>query len=127
MFYASREFNADLEDVMSSFLVHIKKDGFVIIADVNVTNILKNALNFEFKDYHILEICKPAAAKEIIEQDDLNGLFVPCKMIIFQVGKVTSIRVLSVSQITDQVYPKASALIKKFEEELFGLIKSFTI
>ena len=127
MFYASREFNADLEDVMSSFLVHIKKDGFVIIADVNVTNILKNALNFEFKDYHILEICKPAAAKEIIEQDDLNGLFVPCKMIIFQVGKVTSIRVLSVSQITDQVYPNASALIKKFEEELFGLIKSFTI
>ena len=127
MFYASREFNADLEDVMSSFLVHIKKDGFVIIADVNVTNILKNALNFEFKDYHILEICKPAAAKEIIGQDDLNGLFVPCKMIIFQEGKVTRIRVLSVSQITDQVYPKASALIKKFEEELFGLIKSFTI
>ncbi len=127
MFYASREFNADLEDVMSSFLVHIKKDGFVIIADVNVTNILKNALNFEFKDYHILEICKPAAAKEIIEQDDLNGLFVPCKMIIFQVGKVTSIRVLSVSQITDQVYPNASALIKKFEKELFGSIESFTI
>ena len=127
MFYASREFNADLEDVMSSFLVHIKKDGFVIIADVNVKNILKNALNFEFKDYHILEICKPAAAKEIIEQDNLNGLFVPCKMIIFQEGKVTRIRVLSVSQITDQVYPKASALIKKFEEELFGLIKSFTI
>jgi uncharacterized protein (DUF302 family) len=127
MFYASREFNADLEDVMSSFLVHIKKDGFVIIADVNVTNILKNALNFEFKDYHILEICKPAAAKEIIEQDDLNGLFVPCKMIIFQVGKVTSIRVLSVSQITDQVYPNASALIKKFERELFGSIESFTI
>ncbi len=127
MFYASREFNADLEDVMSSFLVHIKKDGFVIIADVNVTNILKNALNFEFKDYHILEICKPAAAKEIIEQDDLNGLFVPCKMIIFQVGKVTSIRVLSVSQITNQVYPNASALIKKFEKELFGSIESFTI
>ena len=127
MFYASREFNADLEDVMSSFLVHIKKDGFVIIADVNVKNILKNALNFEFKDYHILEICKPAAAKEIIGQDDLNGLFVPCKMIIFQEGKVTRLRVLSVSQITDQVYPKASALIKKFEEELFGLIKSFTI
>ena len=127
MFYASREFNADLEDVMSSFLVHIKKDGFVIIADVNVTNILKNALNFEFKDYHILEICKPAAAKEIIEQDDLNGLFVPCKMIIFQVGEVTKIRVLSVSQITDQVYPKASALIKKFERELFGSIESFAI
>ena len=127
MFYSSREFNADLEDVMSSFLVHIKKDGFVIIADVNVTNILKNALNFEFKDYHILEICKPAAAKEIIEQDDLNGLFVPCKMIIFQVGKVTSIRVLSVSQITNQVYPNASALIKKFEKELFGSIESFTI
>ena len=127
MFYASREFNADLEDVMSSFLVHIKKDGFVRIADVNVKNILKNALNFEFKDYHILEICKPAAAKEIIGQDDLNGLFVPCKMIIFQEGRVTRIRVLSVSQITDQVYPKASALIKKFEEELFGLIKSFTI
>ncbi len=127
MFYASREFNADLEDVMSSFLVHIKKDGFVIIADVNVKNILKNALNFEFKDYHILEICKPGAAKEIIGQDDLNGLFVPCKMIIFQEGKVTRIRVLSVSQITDQVYPKASALIKKFEKELFGLIESFTI
>ncbi len=127
MFYASREFNADLEDVMSSFLVHIKKDGFVIIADVNVKNILKNALNFEFKDYHILEICKPAAAKEIIGQDDLNGLFVPCKMIIFQEGKVTRIRVLSVSQITDQVYPKASALIKKYEKELFGLIESFTI
>ncbi len=127
MFYAAREFNADLEDVMSSFLVHIKKDGFVIIADVNVKNILKNALNFEFKDYHILEICKPAAAKEIIEQDNLNGLFVPCKMIIFQEGKVTRIRVLSVSQITDQVYPKASALIKKYEKELFGLIESFTI
>ena len=127
MFYSAKEIESNIDDVMATLLVHLKKGGYVVIADINVKNILKNALNYDFKDYHILEICKPTAAKEIIGKDDLNGLFVPCKMIIYQEGKITKIRVLSVTQVTDYVYPEASNQIRKYEEEVFSLLDSFAI
>ncbi len=127
MFYSGREFQSDLEDVMSAFLMHIRREGYVVTADVNVKSILKNALNQDFKDYHILEICKPMAAREIIGSDDLNGLFVPCKMIVYQDGNTTKMRALRISKITEHFHNEATAIVSKYEKELFSLIDSFTM
>lgn len=127
MFYAAKEFDAELEDVMAALLQHLKGGGYVIVADINVKNILKNALNFDFKNYHILEVCNPSAAREIIGKDDLNGMFVPCKLLIFQEGEKTKIRLLKATKITDHLYPQASEVLKSYERELFSLVDGFSV
>ncbi len=127
MFYSEREFPLELDDVMFSLLNHIKKEGYVVVADINVRNILKNALNHDFKDYHILEVCKPTAAKEIIGKDDINGLFVPCKMIIYRDENVTKIKILKASEAAESLFPQATKVIEKYEKELFFLIETFSV
>jgi uncharacterized protein (DUF302 family) len=127
MFYAGKEFQSDLDDVLSGFLTHIRKSGYVVVADINVKEILKKALGEDFKDYHILEICKPVAAREIVGSDDLNGLFVPCKMIVYQDGNTTKIRVLRATEIIERLHSEATEIVGKYEKELFSLLDSFAM
>jgi uncharacterized protein (DUF302 family) len=127
MFYSEKDVPAKLEDVLFALLTHLKKAGYVVVADINVKNILKNALNYDFKDYHILEICNPIAAREIIGEDDLNGLFVPCKLTIYQEQEVTKIRMLRATLVTDTLLPKASVVIGKYERDLLSVLNSFSM
>ena len=125
MFHVEKEYQGKLDEISDKLLVHLRTEGYVVVADIDVKSILKRALNFGFKDYHIYEICKPEAAREIIGDDDLNGLFVPCKMIVYQDGPVTKLRLLKSSVIVNRFYSKAESLIRKYEDELVKVIESF--
>ncbi|MEM4950635.1 MAG: DUF302 domain-containing protein, partial [Thermoplasmatales archaeon] len=74
MLFVEREFDGNFSELMDSLLFHLKNNGYVAVADVDVKGILKKTMNFDFKEYHILEICKPQAAKDLIGGDDNNGL-----------------------------------------------------
>lgn len=126
MFYLEKEYNIPLEDVLEKFIFHIKSKGYVVLVDVDVKSILKRALNHEFKKYHILEICNPLAAKEIIGNDDLNGLFIPCKVVIYEDGGVTKLRLLRISEIAQSFHDNGKEIIEKYQNELEDSIQSFT-
>jgi uncharacterized protein (DUF302 family) len=125
MFHVEKEYEGKLEEVSDKLLMHLRAGGYVVVADIDVKSILKRALNFNFKDYHIYEICKPEAAREIIGDDDLNGLFVPCKMIVYEDGRVTKLRLLKSSVIVNHFYSKGESIIRKYEDELMKVIDSF--
>ncbi len=126
MLYVEREFNGHFEDIIEGLLFHLKNGGYVIVADVDVKGILKRALNFDFKNYHIFEICRPQAAKELIAGNVINGLFLPCKMVAYEDGEKTRIRLVRSSEIAKQFSVEGTSGIRKYEDELVSLFSSFS-
>ena len=127
MLFVEREFEGNFDDIIESLLFHLKDGGYVIVADVDVKSILRKALNFEFKRYHIYEICKPQAAKELIGEDDTNGLFLPCKMVAYEERGKTKVRLVLSSEIAKKFEVDGANSIKKFENELVGLLNTLVI
>ncbi|MGC8562202.1 MAG: DUF302 domain-containing protein [Thermoplasmata archaeon] len=126
MLFVEREFDGNFDEIIDSLLFHLKDGGYVIVADIDVKGILKKALNLEFKKYHIYEICKPQAAKELIGGDDINGLFLPCKMVAYEDSGKTRIRLVLSSEVAKKFEVAGGKSIKKFEDELVGLLNSFS-
>ncbi|MEM0141080.1 MAG: DUF302 domain-containing protein [Thermoplasmatales archaeon] len=126
MFFVEREFNGRLEELIDSLIFYLKNGGYVIVADIDIKGILKKALNFDFKQYHIFEICRPQAAKELVGGDDSNGLFLPCKMTVFESNGKIKVRILLSSMMAQEFHSEAVAGIKKYEDDLIRLFNSFT-
>ena len=127
MLFVEREFEGNFDDIIESLLFHLKDGGYVIVADVDVKSILRKALNFEFKRYHIYEICRPQAAKELIGEDDTNGLFLPCKMVAYEDRGKIKVRLVLSSEIAKKFEVAGANSIKKFENELVGLLDTLVI
>ncbi len=127
MLFVEREFGGNFDDTIESLLFHLKDGGYVIVADVDVKSILRKALNFEFKRYHIYEICKPQAAKELIGEDDTNGLFLPCKMVAYEDRGKTKVRLVLSSEVAGKFEVDGANSIRKFENELVSLLDSFSV
>lgn len=127
MLFVEREFGGNFDDTIESLLFHLKDGGYVIVCDVDVKGILKKALNFEFKKYHIYEICRPQAAKELIGEDDTNGLFLPCKMVVYEDRGKTKVRLVLSSEVAGKFEVTGRNSIRKFENELVSLLDSFSV
>ncbi|MEM0127656.1 MAG: DUF302 domain-containing protein [Thermoplasmatales archaeon] len=125
MLFAEREFSGDFAELMDSLLFHLKNSGYVAVADIDVKGILKRTMNLDFKEYHIFEICKPQAAKDLVGEDDNNGLFLPCKMVAFESEGKVRVRILLSSELTEKFNLGTPDRIKKYENELIGLFNSF--
>ena len=127
MLFVERGFEGNFDDTIESLLFHLKDGGYVIVCDVDVKGILKKALNFEFKKYHIYEICRPQAAKELIGEDDTNGLFLPCKMVVYEDRGKTKVRLVLSSEVAGKFEVTGRNSIRKFENELVSLLDSFSV
>ncbi|MEM1996132.1 MAG: DUF302 domain-containing protein [Thermoplasmatales archaeon] len=125
MLFVEREFDGNFSELMDSLLFHLKNNGYVAVADVDVKGILKKTMNFDFKEYHILEICKPQAAKDLIGGDDNNGLFLPCKMVAYESETKIKVRILLPSELTERFNLGTPDRIKKYENELIEIFNSF--
>lgn len=63
----------------------LKKEGFGIITEINITDTFKNKLAVEFRNYRILGACSPRHAYAAISSEDKIGLFLPCNVIVQEV------------------------------------------
>ena len=60
----------------------LKKEGFGILAEINVGETLKKKLDVDFKKYKILGACSPSHAYKALTAEDKIGVFLPCNVIV---------------------------------------------
>ncbi len=126
MLFVEREFPGNFEDTMVRLQSHFKNGGFVTVSDIDVSGMLKKTLNFDFKKYHILGICTPQGAQELIGGNDINGFFLPCKLVAFYDAGKTTVRLMKSSEVASKFYKKNVPGIKKYEDKLAELLNSFS-
>ena len=62
----------------------LKKEGFGILTQINVTEKFKEKLDIDFKKYIILGACNPPSAHKAILIEENIGLMLPCNVVIYE-------------------------------------------
>ncbi|MDY6935077.1 MAG: DUF302 domain-containing protein [Spirochaetota bacterium] len=60
----------------------LKKEGFGVLTEIDVTGALKKKINVDFRKYRILGACNPSFAHKALLAEDKIGTMLPCNVII---------------------------------------------
>jgi uncharacterized protein (DUF302 family) len=80
-----KDFNAVIEQVTDA----LKKEGFGILTEIDVSATLKKKLNVDFRKYRILGACNPPFAYQALLAEDKIGTMLPCNVIVQEIEEGT--------------------------------------
>lgn len=85
-YYYSKVIDTDFDSAITKVTEELKKEGFGILTEINVTETLKKKLNVDFKKYRILGACNPQFAYEALQSENKIGAMLPCNVIVQEYG-----------------------------------------
>jgi len=75
--------NLGFEEAITKVTEELKKEGFGILTEIDVTATFKNKLDVDFKPYKILGACNPPFAYKALQAEEQIGLMLPCNVIVY--------------------------------------------
>jgi len=60
----------------------LKKEGFGVLTEIDVQEVLNRKLDVDFKKYKILGVCNPEFAYKALMEEDKIGTMLPCNVIV---------------------------------------------
>lgn len=123
MYSYEKDFDLDVETTYGKISHALKDNGFIILSYVDMKQILESHFKEKFRKYYILNVCNPTAAKEIMAEDQRMGLFIPCKMSIYETDNGSHVSFLYVSALAHD-YLDRDSVATKYEKEMLSIIES---
>ena len=98
----------------------LKKEGFGILARIDMHNTLKEKLNVEFRKYSILEACNPPFAYKSLQAEANIGIMLPCNIVVQQISDdKTAVAVVNpVSAMQGVNNPNMDEIAKEIQAKL---------
>ncbi|MFW6328295.1 MAG: DUF302 domain-containing protein [Bacteroidota bacterium] len=84
-YYVNRELKMGFDEAIEKVTEELKKEGFGILSDINVSETLKNKLEVDFPPYRILGACNPQFAHMALKKEIKIGTMLPCNVIVRQI------------------------------------------
>ena len=81
-YHFSKTCNLSFDDAIGKVTEELKKEGFGVLTEIDVTATLKKKLNVDFRRYRILGACNPTYAYQALQADDKIGAMLPCNVIV---------------------------------------------
>ena len=86
-YYFNTTVSGNFEAIIEKVTQLLKEEGFGILTQIDIQQILKNKLDVNFKKYKILGACNPPFAYEALQQEDKIGTMLPCNIIVQELEK----------------------------------------
>ncbi len=98
----------------------LKKEGFGILARIDMHNTLKEKLNVDFRKYTILEACNPPFAYKSLQVETNIGIMLPCNIVVQQISdNKTAVAVVNpVSAMQAVNNPEMDEIAKQIQTKL---------
>ena len=89
-YYFAKTIAGDFDAVIKRVNNELQKEGFGVLADINIQGALKNKLGVDFRKYRVLGACNPPFALKALETEDKVGTMLPCNVVVQETenGKV---------------------------------------
>ncbi len=90
MYYFKRTVAMPLEDADKQIRQALQEQGFGILTEINVHEVLKKKLDKTMEPYRILGACNPHFAHQAIEKDRHIGALLPCNVVLRALDEKTT-------------------------------------
>lgn len=87
-----RELDLSFEAALERVPEVLGKHGFGVLTTIDVSATLNKKLGVDFPRYTILGACNPKMAHQALTIDPTIGVFLPCNVIVRQVGERVEVR-----------------------------------
>jgi len=81
-YYTSVLRNLSFNEAIEKVTEELKKEGFGVVMEIDVSATFKNKLNVDFRPYRILGTCNPPFAYRALEAEDKIGTMLPCNVVV---------------------------------------------
>lgn len=81
-YYFTKTTSLGYEQALMRVQEELKKEGFGIITEIDVREILKKKLNIDFRRYKIFGACNPSFAHQALQVESRIGTMLPCNVIV---------------------------------------------
>jgi len=88
-YYFVKNLTSSFEKAISDVTAELKKEGFGILTEIDVTATLKKKLNVDFPKYTILGACNPPFAYQALQAESKIGTMLPCNVIVQELADGT--------------------------------------
>jgi len=113
-YYFSKTLDIPFDEAIGRVTEELKREGFGVLTEIDVSTTLKNKLNVDFRKYRILGACNPSYAHKALLAEDKIGTMLPCNVIV-QEGEDGRVEIAAVDPI---------ASMRAIENEELGGIAS---
>jgi uncharacterized protein (DUF302 family) len=122
----TKEIDASFEETLDKVSNELKKEGFGILTQINVTEKFKEKLDIDFKKYIILGACNPPSAHKAILIEENIGLMLPCNVVIYERKNKTVVSIIkpkvAMKMIGNVELEKIASTIEKKLKKVFDSI-----
>lgn len=89
-YYFSTVLDLSFNEAIEKVTQALQENGFGIVAEIFVSQLLKEKIGAELKPYKILGACNPNFAYRAIQSEERIGLMLPCNVLVREIenGKV---------------------------------------
>ena len=81
-YYSKVLTNKSFDEAIEIVTAELKKEGFGVLTEIDVSGTLKNKIDVDFKKYKILGACNPHFAFKALQAEDKVGVFLPCNVVV---------------------------------------------
>jgi len=127
LYYLGTVLPLEFDEAIRRVTDALKREGFGIITEIDVTATLKSKLGVEFRPYRILGACNPTLAHEALLLEDKVGTMLPCNVIVQELapGRVEVAAVDPVASMmaidNPDLHAKAAAVRAKLKQAIDSL------
>lgn len=125
-YYHSRMLDISFEDAIERATNALKREGFGVLTEIDVTATFKKKLNIDFRPYRILGACNPKFAHKALTLEDKVGTMLPCNVIVQKLpdGRVEVAAVDPIASMSSIDNPSLGDIAVEVNEKLQRVIES---
>ena len=81
-YYFSRILDMPHQQAIDRTKEELKKEGFGVLTEINVKEVMKKKLDVDFRPYTILGTCNPPFAYQALQAERMIGIMLPCNLVV---------------------------------------------